>query len=183
MLHNLPSYSWSNLQLQNLEELTGVKDIIHIILLITLVTIHLIAGCYLLKPIQKNGGRLVLLSVLSLICPPLYADWEEVHLNNENLKILQCWQRSMHIFVAFLILQCVQHITMLFPMVSLKMSVDNRNILLIDSGFPPILDELNSTFNINVILILAPCFFLLIPFLQFSLAIIYFKYFDKQLLF
>ena len=168
--------AWSKLQLQNLQELTGMPDITPIITLLVIVIIHLIAGCYLLRPIQKLGGRLFLLSVFSLICPPLYADWEELHLRNEDLDISQCWKKSMHLFTAFLILECVEHLACLLPMVALKVSVDRRNTLLDKSGFPPIEDELHSTFIINGILISAPCFFLLIALLQFFVAKIYFKH-------
>ena len=102
-------------------------------------------------------------------CPP-----RKISTNNSD--ILQCWNKAWTLHKLFLLLNTIEHIALLTPLVLLKVVVDKRNVLLGNSDFPPIADEWHSAHMINLLLASGATIFLAAPIVQSLLAYIYFKY-------
>ena len=97
-------------------------------------------------------------------------------ISTNKSDILQCWNKAWTLHKLFLLLNTIEHIALLTPLVLLKVVVDKRNVLLGNSDFPPIADEWHSAHMINLLLASGATIFLAAPIVQSLLAYIYFKY-------
>ena len=165
--------TWNNTNI-DIQELT-VPGTTAIIALPIIVAIHLACGCFLLKPLQRHKGRLFLQSIFSLVCTPIFADWEEFQRCFPGTDILECWKKSWFVHRAFLVLTTIEHLVCLIPLAILKVAVDKRNNVLENSYFPPLQEEIHSTYVINCLLTSGVVIFLIAPFIQSFLAKTYFK--------
>ena len=168
--------TWNPLQIKDIDEFIGMPSFTPIVTLSLIVVIHLTLACYLLRPLQKHAGKLFLQSIFTLICPPMFADWEEFQRCYPGSDIAESWEKSWTLHKAFLIMNTIEHLVLLFPLVVLKLAADKRNSLLEGSPFPPIKDELHSALIINCLLISWTLLFLITPIIQSFLAKIYFKF-------
>ena len=169
--------AWEKLKIGQLSEFVPVPHILPFALISVVVAVHLAAGCCLLAPLQRSESRLRLFlqSVFTLVCPPVFADWEEFQRHAPGSDILSCWKKSQSLRRAFVALAAVENLLLLAPILSLKLAVDKRNALLEREGFPPIPMELHSTQVVNALLFSGLGLFLVVPFLQALLADAYYK--------
>ena len=144
---------------------------------------------------------LFLHSLWTVICPPLFFDWQEFHIKSQGkLPLAKCWTKSTKMFYLFNGLFYVEHIIFCLPIVLLKFSVDQRNDELLHGHFS-LLPEVNtsleyasieklgqtlisfffqeeeSTRNVNILFGTSLALLLLIlPITQIGLGLAYFKF-------
>ena len=111
----------------------------------------------------------------TLLCPPVHLDWELIYREGRKtgISIKECWIRSMKVFAAYNILLFLEHVIMLVPLVTLKIALDERNSKL-EKDFPPLNDELFSTYITNCLIYGGFASFALVPFISYFLAYLYF---------
>ena len=170
--------AWDELKVSELSEIVPIPHILPLALISAVVAVHAAAGCRFLEPLQRSQSRLRLFlqSVFTLVCPPVFPDWEEFQLRNPGSDILECWRKSQSLRKTFIVLATVENLVLLTPIISLKLAIDNRNALLEKVGFPPIALELHSTYVTNALLFSGLCLFLVVPFVQALLADAYYKH-------
>ena len=79
----------------------------------------------------------------------------------------------MKVFAAYNLLLFLEHVIMLLPLVTLKFALNERNAKL-EKDFPPLNDELFSTYITNCLIYGGFAFFALMPFISYFLAYLYF---------
>ena len=111
----------------------------------------------------------------TFLCPPIYLDWDLIYClgKSTGISIKECWVRSMKLFAAYNLLFFLEHLILMVPLITLKVSIDERNSLLM-RDFPPNADEELSTQITSSLLIYGLLEFASLPFVSFALVYLYF---------
>ena len=74
-----------------------------VLFILVVVATHLSIACVILRELEKSKARLFQLSIFTLVCPPIFADWEEFrvaiqwhYFQPQNLPKL--WPKNWHKF-------------------------------------------------------------------------------------
>ena len=71
---------------------------------------------------------LFLHSLWTVICPPLFFDWQEFHIKSQGkLPLAKCWTKSTKMFYLFNGLFYVEHMIFCVPIILFKVHLDQRN--------------------------------------------------------
>ena len=68
---------WNQYYIKDLEKFLMVPTFTPIIYILVVVAAHLGIACLLLRETEKSKVRLFQLGIFTLVCPPIFADWEE----------------------------------------------------------------------------------------------------------
>ena len=113
----------------------------------------------------------------TFLCPPIHLDWEMIYriAKLTGISIKECWVRSKKLLYAYNVLFFLEHLILMIPLMVLKVSIDERNDLLM-KDFPPNADEQLSTEITSKLLTYGILGFTALPFVSFGLAYLYFKH-------
>jgi hypothetical protein len=144
-----------------------------------IITLHILIGYKIQSKLhihnKASAKKKMFQTIYTLLCPPLFLDWEEVYRERKELiTIKESWRKSQNILIAHIIMQCMEHIVLCTPLIMLKNAITVRNEKLEDM-FPPLNDELYSTYIVNVLLGAGIALALVLPPIQYGLAQLYFK--------
>jgi hypothetical protein len=109
-------------------------------------------------------------AVYALLCPPLILDWEEIYRKSKGLTThKKSWRKSQKLLIFHII---IEHIILCVPLMILKSTIGDRNEQLKES-FPPLNDELHSTYIVNVLIGSGIAVAVSIPPIQYGLFHLY----------
>ena len=80
--------AWDRIKIAELSDFVPVVNVLPPVLLSAAVAIHLVAGCRLLRNLETCKARLFLQSVFTLVCPPVFADWEDFQEGNSIDRLI-----------------------------------------------------------------------------------------------
>jgi hypothetical protein len=113
-------------------------------------------------------------SFYTLLCPPLFLDWEKIYRDGKgSIAFKDSWIKSQKCIMVPIAMHFIEHIVMCVPLILFKRSIDERNHKLSDL-FPPLNDELYSTFIVNLLLAIGITDVFVFPPIQYGLARLYF---------
>jgi hypothetical protein len=167
---------WPKLQLSN-SELFHLPTSIYPSMLVMFI-LYLVIGYILQSRLhscsKKKPLKIIFLSLYSLLCPPLFLDWEVIyHKNAQMLTVKESWRKSQVFLICNIVLHFVGHIMLCIPLMMLNCAISKRNAELAEL-FPPLKDELYSTFTVDVLLSVGVVVALALPPVQYGLAHLYF---------
>jgi hypothetical protein len=148
------------------------------ILFITLILLHVVIG-YILQPKQTSQSKEksvndIFQEIYALLCPPMFLDWEVIHRGSGGLvTVPKSWRMSQKLLIYHIVMHLVEHVLLLIPLMLLKRAIAVRNELLTEL-FPPLNDELYSTYIVNVLIAVGLSVAFLLPPIQYGLAHLYF---------
>ena len=150
---------------------------VYVTIALGLCSSHLIVGtCTQRKYIALNIG---LDNVIhTLVCPPLYPDWEEIYWTHEgSLKFYECWKRFQKCLRTFVLLFVCENVALCIPLATLRFTFEQRRNHL-EANFFPLLPEEALSIQIADSLLFPSLIGLAIvlPLCQFSLALAYLRY-------
>jgi hypothetical protein len=110
------------------------------------------------------------------LIPSLFKDWDTENVSFENVnKYKEKWKKVSIEMKALLFLFTIENILLLIPLFILKHTITIRNEYL-NEKFPQIQEELFSTNLVFYLAITMPVVYIVIPFIQYFLFIVYNKY-------
>jgi hypothetical protein len=116
----------------------------------------------------------MLRSLYTLLCPPLFIDWEDIYRDGQGLiSFINSWKKSQKFLFFPILLHFMEHIVICIPMMILKRAIKERNKQLSDL-FPPLNDELYATLIVNLLLGIGIAVAVILPSMQYGLAHFYF---------
>jgi hypothetical protein len=168
--------AWSKLKLKD-AEMSNIPAFF-LLVLITLFIFHIVLGFILQAKQNKHSKeretRKLLQAVYALLCPPLFIDWEKIYRDSNGLITVKVsWRKSQILIICHIMIHCLEHIVLCIPLMGLKWAIYKRNLTLQDM-FPPLNDELYSTYIVNVLLGIGIGVALVLPTAQYGLAHLYF---------
>jgi hypothetical protein len=142
------------------------------------IVIHIVLGCIFQSKMNRSSKeretKKIFQNIYTLLCPPLFLDWELVYQNSKGLiTVKKCWIKSQTFLIYHIIIHLVEHVLLCIPLMMLKRAIADRNEKLSDL-FPPLKDELYSTYIVNVLLAVGIVVAFVLPPLQYGLAHLYF---------
>ena len=146
-----------------------------------IVILHLFTSFVFMRHLYRKSGdgivRQFMRGIPTFVNPPLFCDWEEFYrLSHFNTSISESWNQSKKLFVMFQGLFMVEHAVMLTPMIWLRLCIQRRSAFLEKGPFKEVPDELLSTYNVNLLLIIGVAATIFVPLFQAALAYAYFKF-------
>ena len=113
----------------------------------------------------------------TFLCTPLHLDWEVLYRRGRStgISVKECWVRSKKLLHAYNLLLFLEHLILMIPLMILKISIDERNGLLM-KDFPPNADEQISTETTSNLLTCGIFGFAALPFVSFGFAYLYFMH-------
>jgi hypothetical protein len=148
------------------------------IFLIAMIISHIITGYIIQSKIHRKSKERDMKNLFhafhSLMSPPLVLDWELIYRKSKGkITVKDSWLKSQYCIIYFAILHLIEHIVFCIPLIMLKSAITERNEKLHDL-FPPLNDELYSTYVVNVLLGVGIVVAFILPPIQFGLAHLYF---------
>jgi hypothetical protein len=142
------------------------------------ITFHLVVGFMIqLKANRHTKERTtnkIFQTLYTLLSPPLYLDWEEIYRDGKgSITIKDSWRKSQKFLVCHILMNFIEHIVLCIPLTLFKSAIQERNMQL-SKLFPPLNDELYSTFIVNLLLGVSITVLCVLPPLQYGLAHLYF---------
>ena len=121
---NFMDYIWYRFYVKDDAEFFQLPATIRIIPVV-LCIIHIIVSNYIvslcfkttkMKDIAYNSVK----GLWTMVCPPLFFDWEELWHHNSELSFKSCWEKCHYIFVSFVLLVFFEHLILCVPLVAFK---------------------------------------------------------------
>jgi hypothetical protein len=126
-----------------------------------------------LKLLSNTKDRITK-TLYTLLCPPLFLDWEEIYRGGKGyITFKDSWKKSQKCLVFYISMHFIEHIALCIPIIFLKRAIDERNEQL-SVLFPPLNNELYSTFIVNLLVGLGITVAFVLPPIQYGLAHLYF---------
>jgi hypothetical protein len=178
--NKMPIFFW---QLWKKHQSLGVPQYISLpvfayVVPLALISFHVLMGLILLLKINKHSKVKLLKrmfhTLYAFMCPPLFLDWEMIYRDSKGLTLFKdSWIKSQKFLIFHIIMHFLEHVSLCVPLILLKTSIDDRNKELAES-FPPVKDELYSTYIVNILIGIGIGAAFLLPTLQYGLAHLYF---------
>jgi len=111
--------------------------------------------------------------LMNFTCPISYMDWDDEIVSNKDVE--NNWREVAKEMKILLGLFSLEHILLCVPMWILSYNISQRNIFL-DEFFPQVVEEQKATYLANTLSIMCPIVFVIVPFLQYELFVLYNKY-------
>jgi len=108
-----------------------------------------------------------------ITCPTSYKDWDEEIKTMDDVR--ENWRQVSLEMKVLLALFAIEHLVMCIPIWILSYNIYNRNLFL-DEFFPQLPEEQWSTTLAYAMSIICPILFLIVPFIQYGLFLVYHKY-------
>ena len=106
-------------------------------------------------------------------CPMPYMDWDDEIESQKDVE--ENWKAVSREMKILLGLFSLEHIMLCIPMWILSYNISKRNIFL-DEFFPQVVEEQRATFLANSLSIICPIVYVIVPFFQYGLFVMYNKY-------
>ncbi len=163
--------AWDDLRFRH-----GSADFLHIPLEFIYVAVPVLFATHAAFSLflhRHLGGRMAS-ALYSLICPPLFNDWED-HRRADRGSVEASWSTASTSYRMMLGLYFAQHLVLSAPLLALKRAVNDRNRRLNEMDFAPLREELDSTASVDTVL--AACLVLLVahPLTMLLLSRLYFR--------
>ena len=111
----------------------------------------------------------------TLVCPPIFNDWEDYYRLKPGTTIEQAWKTSLIVLAIHVGLHALENAALCVPLCYLKLALYDRKIHLASRMFSLLPQEEHSAMMVNLILFSSlTAFAILVPALQFMLALAYF---------
>ncbi len=165
--------------MENYTDLTLWSLETYFVTFIILIPIHftvifIIKLCVSINFESKSSMSMKLFHILTqLTCPTIYHDWDE-HISNVedmNKNWMQVCKEMKILFALF----TFEHIMLCIPLWILSYKISLRNNYL-DDTFPQVIEEQRSTTLAYWLSVVFPTIYILIPFIQYGLFVIYHKH-------
>jgi hypothetical protein len=142
---------------------------------ISLVILHIILTLFLqTKLYRDHTTKRIVQALNTMLCPPLFLDWEVIYRACKgSITIKESWRRSHKLIITHIMIHFIEHVALCIPLILFKRRIDKRNEQL-DELFPPLKDELYSTYIVNVLIGLGLASSFILPPIQYGLARLYF---------
>jgi hypothetical protein len=128
----------------------------------------------LIKGSKERATNKIFRTLFALLCPPLFMDWEEIYRDNKgSITFKESWTKSQKCLVVHILMHFIEHIVLCIPLMLFKKTIDQRNKQL-SYLFPPLNDELYSTFIVNLLLGIGITVAFVLPPIHYGLAHLYF---------
>jgi len=127
---------------------------------------------------QKNSGKAIdkILNVAAQFAIPLpFKDWDDEVKDNEISDFKINWEKVRREMKALLLLFTIENIFLLIPLFILNFTITIRNKFL-DEKFPQLPEEQFSTNLVLSLVVTMPFVYVLAPFIQYFLFILYNKH-------
>ncbi len=115
----------------------------------------------------------------TLICPPLFRDWEDIGRQGAKPEtdLHKCWKKSLKFISSFIIIMAVENLLLCVPMWILRQASLERAASMAARAFPLLPSEDASLTRIDIMLFSALALYsVILPPLQVFLALAYLKY-------
>jgi hypothetical protein len=172
--------AWSTMQFSKMYDFFAVPNEQEIVIAIPILVllIHIPSGMYFQYEFLPKTTPIIkrmLSSIYSLICPPLFNDWEDLY-REGDLLLPASWHRSRVLFLRFIALFTLEHILLSVPIMMLKFLVDARNEALREAHFFLLEEERASTRMVDGLLSSSLVLLVVYPIMMNLLSGLYFKY-------
>jgi hypothetical protein len=142
------------------------------------ITFHLVAGFIIqLKANSQSKDRTpdkMFQTLYTFLSPPIFLDWENIYRDGKgSITIKESWKKSQKLLLLHILMHFIEHIVLSIPLIFFKKTIQERNKQLSDL-FPPLNDELYSTFIVNMLLGVGIAVAFVLPPIQYGLARLYF---------
>jgi uncharacterized membrane protein YecN with MAPEG domain len=142
------------------------------------ITFHLVAGFMIqLKANRQSKERTsnkIYQTLYTFLSPPLFLDWEKIYRDGKGtITIKESWKKTQKLLFFHILMHFIEHILLCIPLMLFKRAIQKRNQQL-SEFFPPVNDELYSTFIVNLLLGVGIAVSFVLPPIQYGLAHLYF---------
>ena len=163
--------AWSEFSVESVADLFPVPKVALILIPTILLVTHVTIGLCLRKFLYPEFDRWHV--VFTLVCPPLFLDWEEIH-RKCGVALADCWKKSVAGLLFYVSLHAVENAVLCVPLLLLRRQAGFRASKMAEASFALLPEEEASISRMDLLLGLGLVAFLLVlPALQLGLGIAY----------